>query len=178
MKNKNYSLIIALLLPVLLMLVIALNIYWPRLWINPPKFNFVYIINTSYYPAKEYFVENNKIMEKEKIYPGQMNAVQPLGQVKLYLHDVTANQGREITYAEAGQLKLDGNYISPDGFQIAYGTGGGDSFFPFFFYSNRDYDSLYIKKENYTKKLNLVTPYSYYSYNYYNRVPFIGWIIP
>ena len=176
MKNRNISLIAGLSLPVLLILVIAFNIYWPRLWMAPPKTNFIYALSADYYPAKEYFVENSKIAQRDKTYPNQGNVPQPSGNIKLFLHDVATNKSREVTFEEAQRFKLDGNYTSPDGFQISYATGGGDGIFSFLFYSSRDYNSHIIKKDNYSRKLDLAEPYLDYSY-YYNRASLIGWVI-
>ena len=178
MKNKNLPIIIGLSLPVMLILMIALSIYLPQLWTSPPKYNFIYAINKSYYPFEEYYVENDKLAKRPKTYPQQPNVQPASGEVKLFIHDLTNNKSREISFEDGQRFKLNGAFTSPDGFQVTYGTTRDYSLFSLFFNSyEENYNQLFLKKGNYTKKFNLPLPSTYYSYTYYQNFHFVGWII-
>ncbi len=176
-KTKNIPLIVGLSIPLAMIVFVTASIYLPQLWAPQPKTNFLYSLSSTYYPAKEYFVSNNKIAERILPYTGNPNRPQPLGDIRIYLHDVVRNEGREISFEEAQTLLLDNRALSPDGFEVVPGTRG-ESFF-LFFYNSEDYSSLYLKGHHTTKKLHLYKIGSIGSgnYSYYNnRYRFIGWV--
>ena len=173
-KTKNIPLIVGLSIPLAMIVFVAASIYLPRLWAPQPKTNFLYSLSTSYYPAKKYFVQNNKIAERDITYPQNTNYSQSLGDVRLFLHDVVKNESQELSWEQAQNLLLNDRAVSPDGFEVVPGSRG-ESFF-FFFYDSADYSSLYLKGHHTAKKLNLYKigseDYSYYN----NHYRFIGWV--
>jgi len=173
--KKNITLLVGMSIPILMILFVAGSIYLPGLFIQP-KFNFLYVSGAdSYYSKYQYSVQNGKLVRSE-IQRLENQIYQPPREVKLYIYDVAKNESKEISFEEAQNLNLDSSIISPDGFEIVYGSRG-EGFFPFFFLSERDYNTLYLKGHNVSKKLNLQLSGSYYNYyNYYDNFRFIGWI--
>lgn len=174
--KKNITLVVGISIPILMILFVAGSIYVPGLFVQP-KFNFLYVSGDEhYYNQSQYSVQNEKLVRSQiqngglrgkpynQIYP-------PPREVKLYIYDVAKNESKEISFEEAKNLKLDSNNLSPDGFEVTYGSRG-DGFFPFFFLSERDYNTRYLKGHNVSKKLNLALN----SGSYYNNFRFIGWI--
>jgi hypothetical protein len=168
--KKNITLVVGISIPILMILFVAGSIYLPGLFIQP-KFNFLYMSGYDYYYFNQYqyFVQNGKLVRSE-IQRSENQIYQPPREVKLYVYDVAKNESKEISFEEAQNLNLDPSPISPDGFEIVYGSRS-ESFFPFFFWSERDYNTLYLKGHNVSKKLNLQL-----SGSYYNNFRFIGWI--
>jgi hypothetical protein len=166
--KKNITLVVGISIPILMTLFVAGSIYLPGLFIEP-KFNFLYTSGYEYYNQYQYSVQNGELVRNEiqrpegQVYPSG-------GEVKLYIHDVAKNESHEVSFEEAQNLNLNSNIKSPDGFEIVYGSRG-DGFFPFFFWSERDYDTRYLKGRNVSKKLNFELSGPFY-YNF----RFIGWI--
>jgi len=173
MIKKNITLVIGISIPILMILFVAGSIYLPGLFIKP-HFNFLYVSgNDSYYyynNGYQYSVQNDKLIKNEIRQLENQNYNPPRVESKLYIYDVAKNESREISFEEAQNLNLDSNNMSPDGFEVTYGSRG-DGFFPFFFRSERDYNTRYLKGHNVSKKLNLQL-----SGSYYNNFRFIGWI--
>jgi len=92
--------------------------------------------------------------------------------VKLYIYDVAKDTAQEISLAEAQNLNLDSRNVSPDGFEIVNGSESS-YIFPFFFASNANYRTYYLKGHNLSKKLNLQLNDN----SGYDGFRFIGWII-
>ncbi len=167
MIKKNTTLIVGIAIPILMILFVAASIYLPGFFIQP-KYDFLYASGDDYYYSQyQYSVQNGKLtrheVEKSDRYPQR--------EVKLYIHDVTKNESREISFAEAQNLTLDSNIKSPDGFEIVYGSRAG-GFFPFFFWPDVNYNTCYLKGHNLSKKLNLRLNGSYY-----RGFRFLGWLI-
>lgn len=167
--KKNITLIVGISVPILMILVVAGSIYLPGLFIKP-KFNFLYISGDSsyYYSQYQYYVQNGKLVRNET-QESMSQSYQQQRDVKLRIYDIDKNESRDVSFEEARGLDLDPNNISPDGFEVVYGSRG-DGFFPFF-YSGTDYRTRYLKGHNVTKKLNLQLNDSYY-----NNFRFLGWI--
>ena len=175
-KNKDISLIVGLSIPVAMILFVAASIYLPQLWAPQPQTNFLYSLSTNYYPAKEYFVQNNKIAQPDMTQPEHIkNTSLPLGEVRLFLHDVVKNESREISFEKAQNLRLDERSVSPDGFETV--PGSNSDFFFLFSFSNDDYSSMYLKGHSISKKLNLYKLSPRDNYGYGNIYRFIGWVI-
>jgi len=175
--KKNITLIVGISIPILMILFVAGSIYLPGLFIQP-KFNFLYVSGDDYYYYNQYqySVQNGKLVRREVQRPKNQiyQPLQEVQEVKLYIYDVAKNESKEISFEEAQNLNLDSNTKSPDGFEVVYGSRGDGFlpfFFPFFFLSERDYNTLYLKGHNVNKKLNLQL-----SGSYYNNFRFIGWI--
>src|SRR5258708_35547544 len=126
---------------------VSASIYLPTLFIKP-KYNFLYLSGENYYDT-QYFVQDNKLFKKENAVPPP-----PPRQSKLFVYDITLNRSIEIPFEKAQKLTLDSNTTSVDGYLVTYGTSSG-GFFPFFFYNGSDYDSIYLKNNSASKKLNV-----------------------
>jgi len=172
--KKNSTLIIGISIPILMILFVAGSIYLPGLFIKP-HFNFLYASgDDSYYyynNGYQYSVQNDKLIKNELKQPENPNYNPPRVEPKLYLYDVTMNEAKEISFADAQNLNLDSNTKSPDDFEVVYGSRG-DGFFPFFWGGGTDYNARYLKGHNVSKKLNLQLNGG----SYYNNFRFIGWI--
>ncbi len=164
-KKKNIPLIVALSIPVLMVVLIATSIYLPALFIKP-KTNFVYSVGGIYCYPNRYFVSNGRIHEEEIKKPTENNSCRNDPEARLYYYDVERNASREITLDDATKLTVDDSLKSPDGFEIA----SGNHSFDLFFFSGSSYYDRYLKKGAYSRKLNVVSPVSYYDFK------FIGWV--
>lgn len=169
--KQNISLIVGIAIPVLMIALVAASIYLPGLFSPAPKVNFLYVIGDDYYQGRQYAIENGKLTKREVKYPEHYTP----GVVRLFIHDVTTNQSREVSFAEAQQLSLDANAKSPDEFEVVYGSRG-DGIFPLLFFHSEDYNAVYLKGHNTSKKLNLQAPPTGSYYYYPNRFRFLGWI--
>jgi hypothetical protein len=165
--RKNFSLIVGVSIPILMILFVAGSIYLPGLFVKP-KFNFLYATGDDYFNSGQYIVQGGKLVKKEIEESGK-SYVFP-GEIKLFIHDVSQNESREVSFEEAQDLDLDPNVKSPDGFEVVYGSRG-EGFFPFLFGTRADYSTRYLKGHNVSKKLNVQL-----SGGYYNNFRFLGWI--
>lgn len=169
--KKNITLILGISIPILMILFVASSIYLPGLFIKP-HFNFIYVSGDDYcYGQQQYSIQNSKLVKNEIKQSENQNCNPPRSESKLYLYDVAKNEAKEISFVEAQNLNIDSNVKSPDGFEIVYGSRG-DGFFPFLFWSERDYNTRYLSGHNVSKKLNLQLNGS----SYYNNFRFLGWI--
>lgn len=177
--RPNAPLVIGIGLPLLMVVLVAASIYLPGMWAKKPTQNFVYSVPVdmqSYYGPGSiaYAVENGKLVEKPT--PNSVKAetaqtgVTPT-KPNIYFHDVTTNKSKAITFDEAAALSLSGNSESSDGYSVIRGSYGG-GFFPFFGFGGSEYNKLYIKKDNYSRELNLNqnNGYDYFSFQ------FLGWV--
>lgn len=168
--KKHITLLVGIAIPILMILFIAGSIYLPALF-TQPKFDFLYANSDDYYYYNQYqyAVQNGKLTRSETHNTSNPD-YQPPREVRLYMYDVARNESREISFEAAQYLNLDSSIVSPDGFEVTYGSRG-ESFFPLFFWSDRDYSTRYLQGHNVSKKLNLQL-----SGSYYNNFRFIGWI--
>jgi len=165
--KKNIDLVAAAAIPIIMIIFIAASIYLPRFFVKP-AFNFIYISPDDRYNQNYYTVQNGKIiLAPNTNWGGEIRT----SVIKLYIYDVAKDTAREISLAEAQNLNLDAHKISPDGFEIVNGSDS-DYIFPFFFASNTDYHTYYLKGHNLSKKLNIQLN----DHSGYNEFRFIGWI--
>lgn len=191
--KKNFILLLAFLLPVVLIVVIALSTYLPSLFIST-KYNFVYTScsdssSNYYYPyycnnylQQRYAVINNKIATNpiDMTQDLDKNGVPDFNEnyiARIFLHDTEKNESREITLAEAQTLTLNNLLTSPDGVTVSRNynyNGGGD----FFIFGGGGHSSFgyYLTKGNSKKKVNLINTTDQYYYQ--NNFQFIGWVLP
>ena len=169
--QKNISLIVGLAIPFLMIVLVAASIYLPGLFAPQPKFNFLYVTDDDYYQGHAYVIENGKLTKREVKYPEHYIP----GVIRLFVHDVSANESKEVSFEEAQQLHLDPNVKSPDGYEVVYGSAEY-GFFPLFFSGGRDYNSMYLKGHSTSKKLKLQTPSDGRYYYSRDRARFLGWI--
>lgn len=169
--KKNITLIIGVSIPILMILFVAGSIYLPGLFIKP-QFSFLYASGDNYYYGQQQYSVQDGMIVKNEIKPPEDNTYNPpREETKLYIYDVVKNESRKVSFEEVQTLNLDSNQKSPDGFEVVYGSHG-DGFFPFFFWSETDYTTRYLKGNNVSKKINLQLNGSHY----YNNFRFLGWI--
>jgi hypothetical protein len=169
-SKKNISLIFGIAIPILMILLVAVSIYLPALLAPAPRFNFLYVAGVDYNQSHQYVVENG-VLNKYKYKDKDHSDNHPPGVGKLFVHDVSANESKEISFEDARKLKLDANAKSPDGYEVV--CGGAEGLFPFDY---SGYDEMYLKGHHTSKKLNLQYPAAGYSYYRGNRFYFLGWI--
>lgn len=174
--KKNISLIVGVSIPILMILFVAGSIYLPGFFVKPPRFNFLYASGDEYpYGAHQYVVQGGTVIKNENNKPQNQNQypreVPQAPSEKLLIHDVIKNESKEVSFEEAQSLSLDSNAVSPDGFEVVYGSNGG-GMLPFF-YSGSDYNSRYLKGHGVSRKLNTVMAGGS---RYYNNFNFLGWI--
>ena len=190
--KKNFAILLAFILPIVLIIVVALSTYLPSLFIST-DYNFVYTsctdgTNRYYYPyncdnylQKRYAVVNNKLV---------VNAVDPALDLnndkipdfkenytaRIFLHDTQKNESREITLEEAQTLTLNNLLTSADGVTVSgyYDRNGGDLFF--IFDGGSSSYGYYLTKGKSKSKLNLINNTDQYYYR--NNFQFIGWVLP
>ena len=178
MKAKpNISLIVGIAIPILMVIFVAVSIYVPGLFIKPTV-NFLYVNgnNDSYSCAWVYETHGGVVTRIE-----QPNSLKDPGYIRsdceqeLYVYDVEKNESLPITFEEAQRLRLDESPISSDGFELVRGNSGGGDFL-FLFDMGRDYNSVYLKGHNVSRKAN-IRPSGDVEYTYLNY-QLLGWIIP
>lgn len=184
--KKNFVLLLAFSLPVLLIVGVALSIYLPSQLLST-KYDFVYALctnGTSYTfgcqdPARlPYQVQNGALVVTE-IDPKQDlngNGVPDINEryrYRLFLHNTQKNESTEITLDQGKTLQLSGLLTSPDGLTISDGYSGGSDFFLFGGSSTYGH---YLSKGKAKSRLNLVSGADWYSYD--NNFQFIGWVLP
>ncbi|NNC97428.1 MAG: hypothetical protein HKN88_05090 [Gammaproteobacteria bacterium] len=164
---KNWSLILGLAIPVLMILFIAVSIYVPQLFDNtpPPSVNFLY--TSDYTHPHSLQVRKNRLeWVKGHTYNEQQDKAYASKPV-IYVHDVKTNTSKSIDFEEAQNLLLDAKAIAPDGYKIEQSRRNG--WFPFDYHYSRD---RYLVNAHAAHKLNLeYTNQSYYGFN------FLGWVI-
>lgn len=188
--KKNFAVIVAFLLPLVLIIVVALSVYIPSLFIST-KYNFVYTTcsyedsyspyNCNYYNynQKRYSVENGRFVIPE-IDPNQdldKNGIpdeKQGGLPRIFMYNTKTHESKEITVGEASSFKYSSLLTSPDGVTLSNGYQyNGSGFFPFVGgYNSYDY---YLVKGSSKKKLNLFNGDNRYYYQ--NNFQFIGWVL-
>ena len=180
--------IFAFALPVLLIIGIAVSVYWPFQRVTT-DYDFIYATCDRYnysHPTtyscfdflNSYKVENNKLTILELPLPPTNRPaivdrpyIMPIA--RLFLHDSESNEGREITLAEVQTLKLSGLITSPDGVSVSNKYDRGADFFPFF--DGGSSYGYYLIKGGKKQRLNLLGDNNNYYGN--DNFRFIGWII-
>ena len=169
-SKKNISLIIGIAIPIFMIFLIAVSIYLPSLFAPMPRFNFLYVTEDNYGQNLQYLVENGTLVKREVKYPEHYTP----RVARLFVYDVSANEDKEVSFEEAQKLKPDANAKSPDGYEVVYGSTEY-GVFPFFFSGGRDYNAMYLKGHNTSKKLDLQS-LSDDGRHYYRNRRFLGWI--
>jgi len=189
--KKNFALLLAFILPILLIVVVALSTYLPSLFLST-NYNFLYTSCTqgaNYYPYRcndylqeRYSVVDNKIVVNsvEQTKGSDRDNVQAVDVVdgnftaRIFLHDTNKNESREITQEEAQTLELNSLLTSPDGITVSSSYARGADFF-LIFDGGSSY-GYYLTKGSSKDKLNLIN--SNQRYYYRDNFQFIGWVLP
>lgn len=164
--KKNKQLIAVISLPLVMMLVVALIVYVPSLFIKP-TYDFIYYTCDGYCYSQNIDVKSGKVVETFKQnnygYAVRPNDPSPV----IYLYSVEDGESREITLEEAQKYELDDSYKSPDGFEITNGGGYSGGFILGGYYG--DGDSV---KKLQKGTASFDTDIDRYDY-YFN---FLGWV--
>src|SRR3989344_4964180 len=132
--KKNFAIVLAFALPIVLIAIVALSTYLPSLFIST-DYNFVYTSCTDgreyYYPyycenylQKRYSVVENKLVANtvDLTQDSNKDGVADFKQnytARIFLHDTKKNESREITLEEAKLLTLNNLLTSPDGVTVS-----------------------------------------------------------
>jgi hypothetical protein len=171
--NKNITLILGILIPLLMILFIAGSIYIPRYFVHP-QYNFLYMQGEDY--NHEYIIQNNKLVVKEnpiipKSLEGQPSEVLPQYFPRFFIYDVRQDISSEVTLEQAQALDFYSDFVSLDGFKVVNG-GNDNGVFPFFGIPRSDINAMYLVGRGLNKKLNIQT-----SETSYEPLRFIGWLV-
>ncbi len=170
MNKKNLPLIAGLSIPVLMMALVAISIYIPRMFAPKAKTDFVYCIGG--YGAQNYYsIQNGVITQRELLPHEKANKMS----MSLYLHDMPANVSREISLAEAQKMKLDSREMSPEGFAVLGGVNDYGLMSWMFFGGGGDRLGMYLAGHNSSQKLKLAGS-GQGSLYYYKTPHFLGWV--
>jgi len=186
--KKNFALLLAFILPVILIVIVALSTYLPSLFLST-NYNFVYSSctnGTNYYSyrcdnylQKRYSVVDSKLVIND-IDPTQdsdNNGTPDINEnytARIFLHDTKKNESREITLEEAQTLTFNSLITSPDGVTVSSSYDRGADFFLIF--DGGSTYGYYLTKGKSKSKLNLIN--SNERYYYRNNFQFIGWVLP
>lgn len=186
--KKNFAIILAFALPVVLIVIVAISTYVPSLFLST-HYNFIYSScseGADYYPyycktylQKRYAVMGGKltINSLDPLQDSDNDGVPDVNEnymARIFLHDTQKNESREITLEEARTLSLNSLLTSPDGVTVSGNYDNGDDFL-FLFNNNSTFD-YYLTKGRSRSKLNLIHRDDRYYYR--DNFQFIGWILP
>jgi len=189
--KKNFAILLAFILPIMLIAVVALSTYIPSLFLST-DYNFVYTActegNNYYYPYRcDNYLQRRYVVVDNKLVVNPVDMTQDLDKNgvpdfnekytdRIFLHDTKKNESREITLAEAQTLTLNNLVTSPDGVTVSgdYDRNGGDFFF--IFGGGSSSYGYYLTKGKSKTKINLINDTDQYYYR--NNFGFVGWVLP
>jgi len=187
--KKHGIIIIAFALPILLIAGIAVSVYLPGMFIST-QYDFVYAtcgdgINRYYgydctahlnnlYSVKDGALVVNTIDPNQDTDQDKIPDIKENYTIRFFLHDTEANEGREITLAEAQGFSFSGLLTSPDGVAVENGQDRSVEVFPFFGGNYRE--GFYLTKGSKQRRIDLINENDGYYYN--NNFKFIGWVLP
>ncbi len=188
--KKNFALLLAFALPIVLIAIVALSTYLPSLFLST-DYNFVYSSCTdgaNYYRYRcDDYLQKRYVVVDDKLVVNTVDLTQDSDKDgvpdfnekytdRIFLHDTEKNESREITLAEGKSLTLSSLLTSPDGVSVSshYDSRGGEFFFLFGGGSSRF--GYYLTKGNSRSKLNLINTDDQYYYQ--NNFQFLGWVLP
>jgi hypothetical protein len=186
--KKNFTLLLAFFLPVLLVLAVALSVYIPSLSLST-NYNFVYTScdsgiekafygDCSNYLQQRYSVQDRQLTEKsvDPKLDSDRDGVPDINEgyvARIFLHDTEINESREITTEEAQSLTISNLLTSPDGITISSAWDRGSDFF--IFGGGSSSYGHYLTKGNARKRLNIINDSDRYYYR--DNFQFIGWVL-
>lgn len=187
--KKNFAIILAFLLPIVLIAAVALSVYLPSLFIST-DYNFVYALcgdnlghyyyNCTNYLQQLYSVQEGKLVVNtiDPNLDANRNNVKDINEnytIRLFLHNTEKDESREIALEEAKTYTLSNLLTSPDGVTFSLGYDRGAEFFPFF--DGGSSSGYYLTKGRNRSRLNLINVGGEYYYSGRN-VRFLGWVLP
>lgn len=173
-------LIIAISLPIVFIVILALTVFVPAASINP-QYDFIYTTEQDRYSyAKETVYENRYQVTDGKLTQVSVNLNRSedervLARTEfreaptLYRYDVKEDSSKEITFEEAQALDIDRGPSSPEGYTVKY-EYNSDGIFELFG-SNRG-SGFYMVKGSGKKQLPGLVGDRYYG----DQINVIGWI--
>jgi hypothetical protein len=185
--RKNFALLLAFLLPIVLIVVVALSTYLPALFLST-DYNFVYAscadatnyysYNCDSYLQQRYTTVDNTLVvnPNEPTQDTNRDGVPDQYTGRIFLHDTQKNESREITVEEAQTFTLNNLLTSPDGVTVSGHFDRGSADFFFIFDSGSSSYGHYLTKGRSRSKLNLINGNDRYYYR--NNFQFIGWVLP
>lgn len=115
----------------------------------------------------------------QPVLPEAPTVIQPIVPNKdisrFFLHNVTTNISKEITYEDALKLGLNSNAISADGYEVKQNYGNGGIFTDLFGGGYRNYEDRYLVGNGRGTKLQL---FKNAEGQYYYSFQFLGWVVP
>jgi hypothetical protein len=166
-STKNWSLIIGLAIPLLMVMFIATSIYTPRLFDNTPAPTVNFLYTSAYSHPHRLEVRDNRL----EWIKGETNNTQQNKAYerppKIYFHDVKLNSSREIDLESAQKLLLDARNTSPEGYKVEQSRHHG-----FFIFDHRYSRDRYLVNKHANHKLAL----EYAGSSYYG-FQFLGWVV-
>ncbi|MCH7597423.1 hypothetical protein IID27_00025 [Patescibacteria group bacterium] len=186
--KKNFAILLAFILPVVLIVIVALSTYLPSLFLST-DYNFIYTSCTNganYYSYRcDNYLQKRHSVVDDKIVVNSISPTQDSDNdgildinenytARIFLHDTEKNESREITLQEAQTLTLNSLLTSPDGVTVSSSYDRGADFF-FIFDGGSSY-GYYLTKGKNKDKLNLINIDQRYYYR--NNFQFMGWILP
>lgn len=185
--KKNFVLLLAFSLPVVLVLVVALSVYLPSRFLST-RYDFVYTActdgatmyyyNCGHFTPVQYEVRDGKLgvvpVDPQQDANGNgVPDVQEQASRRLFLHDTKKNESTEITLDQAKALQLSGLLTSPDGVLVSSGYSSSGDFLLFGGGSTYGY---YLTKGKAKSELHLIGSANR---SYYDRdFQFVGWVLP
>ena len=181
MNTKHLPLIVAIALPIIFIITLAITLSIPASKIKP-EFNFIYTdISQEYYKnynmvqyKNMYDIKDKKLVlvpiisQKEDIY--NKTQIEYKNAPTLYHYDVKTNITKEVTFEEMQKNTFEVGPSSPDGYHVAYEYDNNGIFDLF---GSDSQSGFYIKKENGKKLLTGITEGYYYGDDGFN---IIGWV--
>jgi len=170
-NKKNLPLLLAMSIPVVMIVVLALSIYLPGMG-KQPKQDFVYATGNIDYSGYQYPVVNGQVQQIEPRplkmdFPDQKFASSV--PANFYRYDVKNNTSISLQFDAVQKLRLSPSIESSDGYTVERGNGEGN--FPFG--GGGDYNSWFLKGHNRASKLKVKLDSSPYNYT---NLQFIGWV--
>jgi hypothetical protein len=187
--KKHFTILLAFLLPIGLIIFVALSIYIPSFFL-PTNYNFVYVIcsDVPYSKICDYKDDYSIRFAEQKIISGRLEKelsedgydiietiLDPLQEYKtnIFLHDVKKNTSREITIEEAQKLSIAYGVVSPDelfvhnryhnyGGVLGFYSGGGSP------------DEYYLTDGKARRKLNIFRMNEQQDGRNFS---FVGWVV-
>lgn len=186
-RKKQLIILVAFLLPLVFVGVVLVVSIIPSATLST-EYNFIYATCNdgsqpySYYCrpflANSFGIEGGRIVEK--VVPAELDSnqnnvpdIQENYRTRLFIHDTSANQSREINTAEAQQLVLSDLLTSPDGVAVEWEFVGGNDFF--FVFGGRSTYGYYLTRGNARQKLDLISDTDRYYYQ--DNMLFLGWVL-
>lgn len=188
MNNKKMPLILALVLPIVFVIVLALVILVPNMSVKP-QHDFVYMVYNQnqaydYYTYGNTLYKNTYDLKEDKIVLKPLPLINKDNIVengtptineeapKMYYYDIKNQTSRELSLKDAQQLSLQKGPSSPDGYTISYSNQYDEGIIGLF--GSSDKSAYVITKGRGKKELSGITTGNVYYAR--NEFDIIGWI--